>query len=72
MRVEDALTHAGGFLDAASLGNDRIVFLCHGHGTGALKQAVRAWLPTVRCVQRWRAADATEGGDGWTVVEMRG
>ena len=45
-------------------------WILHGHGTGALKEAVRAWLPGVRTIKRWRPADNDEGGDAFTIVEV--
>lgn len=71
MRVDEALAAAESFLDQAGRGRDRVAFLLHGHGTGALKQAVREWLPRAGNVKSWRPADAEEGGDAYTVVEVR-
>jgi DNA mismatch repair protein MutS2 len=70
-RADEAIATVERFVDAASLSADRTVFVCHGHGTGALKNALRAWLPGFRAVKRWRPADADEGGDAWTVLELR-
>jgi DNA mismatch repair protein MutS2 len=72
LRADEALEVAERFLDGMTLRADRVAFLAHGHGTGALKRAVRAWLPGCAYVRRWRPADADEGGDGYTVVELRG
>ena len=41
-----------------------------GHGTGALKQGVRQWLPSSRYVKDFRPANAEEGGDALTVVRL--
>lgn len=71
MRVDEALAAAERFLDQASRTRDRVAFLLHGHGTGALKQAVREWLPRAGSVKSWRPADAEEGGDAYTVVELK-
>ena len=70
-RADEAIASVERFVDAASLCADRTLFVCHGHGTGALKNALRAWLPSFRAVKRWRPADADEGGDAWTVLELR-
>jgi DNA mismatch repair protein MutS2 len=72
MRAEEAVEVAERFLDGMTLRPDRVAFVAHGHGTGALKRAVRAWLPTCAGVRRWRPANADEGGDGFTVVELHG
>jgi DNA mismatch repair protein MutS2 len=44
------------------------VFVIHGHGTGALRNAVREHLAMHAAVSKWRAGKDSEGGDGVTVV----
>ncbi len=69
-RVDDALDLIDRFLaDLAAQGFDT-GWILHGHGTGALKTAVRRMLPRRTEVRRWRPADAGEGGDAFTVVEL--
>jgi DNA mismatch repair protein MutS2 len=46
------------------------VRIIHGHGTGAMKAAVREALRQMPYVQRSRAGEAGEGGDGATVVYL--
>jgi len=70
MRGDEALEAAERFLDTMALARLSPAFLLHGHGTGALKNAVRAWLPRCRYAAGWRPADADEGGDAYTVVEI--
>lgn len=69
-RVDEALDALEQFFDARTRQGLKVVFVLHGHGTGALKGAVRAALPASRYVRRWRPADAQEGGDAFTVVEL--
>jgi len=69
-RVEPALERVEAFLDERMLRGDAVAFVLHGHGTGALKTAVRAWLPSSRHAARWRPAGHDEGGDAFTVVEL--
>jgi DNA mismatch repair protein MutS2 len=71
MRVDDAFEAAAKFLDTALLGGYDAVFLLHGHGTGALKDGVRKWLPSVPAVAAWAPANADQGGDAFTVVALR-
>lgn len=67
-RVEDSFDAIESYLaDALSSGRDH-VFILHGHGTGALKQAIRRWLPTCDAVAAWAAASADQGGDAYTVA----
>lgn len=69
-RVEEALEQIDHFLaDLLGSGFD-VGWILHGHGTGALKQAVRRHLPQRPDVKRWRPADSGEGGDAYTVVEL--
>ena len=39
--------------------------------TGALKTGLRDWLKTAPGVKKWRRGDQSEGGDAFTVVELR-
>jgi DNA mismatch repair protein MutS2 len=72
MRADEALIAAERFLDGMKVARLTPAFLLHGHGSGVLKQAVRAWLPGCRYAAGWRPADADEGGDAYTVVEVAG
>ncbi len=69
-RVEEALSDTEFFLDGLLLKGHPVAYLLHGHGTGALKAALRSWLPTCPYARRWRPGDEREGGDAWTVVEL--
>ncbi len=68
LRVEDAVAMAMTFLDRAVGERHGAVFLLHGHGTGALRQAIREELGRSPYVAKWRAGDTDQGGDGVTVV----
>ncbi|MFZ5476435.1 MAG: endonuclease MutS2 [Myxococcota bacterium] len=70
-RVDDALLATERWLDVVSRTPEKRVYLLHGHGTGALKTALRQWLPQCRYVRSWRPADADEGGDAFTALELR-
>ncbi len=70
MRVEGALDKVEKFLDDLTLRGEGAGFILHGHGTGALKQAVREWLPASGYARRWRPGGEHDGGDAWTVVEI--
>ena len=69
-RVEAAIDRVEHHLDAMIMRGEDVAFILHGHGTGALKTAIRRWLPQALRVRRWRPANADEGGDAYTVVEL--
>jgi DNA mismatch repair protein MutS2 len=69
-RVEEALDEVENYLDKASLANLTPVYIIHGHGTGALKQAVRDFLKTSPYVAKFRVGEDSEGGDGVSVVDI--
>jgi DNA mismatch repair protein MutS2 len=68
MRVDEALDEVEAFLDGLSLTEHGCGYLLHGHGTGALKTALRQWLPKSRFGKAWRVGGHDEGGDAFTVV----
>lgn len=69
-RVEDALDSLEFYLDKASLANLAVVSIIHGHGTGALKSAVRDFLSTSPYVAKYRPGEDAEGGDGISIVDI--
>ena len=69
-RVEEALDELEAYLDKASMVNLTPVYIIHGHGTGALKSAVRDFLETSPYVAKYRVGENAEGGDGVSVVDI--
>jgi DNA mismatch repair protein MutS2 len=59
------------FLDAAYLNNFDRIRIVHGIGMGALKRAVATLLTGHPHVARFYPAEANEGGQGATVVELK-
>ena len=70
VRVEDALDRLDVYLDKASLANLSPVTIIHGHGTGAMKAAVRDYLASSPYVAKYRPGEDNEGGDGVSVVDI--
>ncbi len=68
LRADDAISLANTFLDRSLNERRRVAFLIHGHGTGALKEAIRKELRASAYVSHFRPGDSSEGGDGVTVV----
>lgn len=70
-RVEEALDSLEIFLDKASLTSLTQVYVIHGHGTGALKSAVRGFLASSPYVAKYRPGETSEGGDGICVIDIK-
>lgn len=70
-RVEEALDELETYLDKASLANLSPVYVIHGHGTGALKSAVREFVSSSPYVAKYRVGEDTEGGDGVCVIDIK-
>lgn len=70
-KVEEALDSLEFYLDKASLSNVSPVYIIHGHGTGALKSAVREFLSSSPYVKEFRSGEDGEGGDGVSVVDIK-
>lgn len=70
LKVEDSLDSLESYLDKASLANLACVTIIHGHGTGALKSAVRDFLASSPYVAKFRPGEDSEGGDGVSVVDI--
>jgi DNA mismatch repair protein MutS2 len=66
-RFEDVGVRVDGFLDRLLSEGQPVGFVLHGHGTGALKSAVREHLAGSRFVVQSRPAESDEGGDAFTV-----
>jgi DNA mismatch repair protein MutS2 len=57
-------------LDQAAIRKEDRIKIIHGHGTEALKKAVRAYLSRSLYVKKWKAGASDQGGDGITWVEL--
>jgi DNA mismatch repair protein MutS2 len=68
LRVDEALDRADGHLQKA-LGTPlrRVIFI-HGHGTGALREAIRGWLSDLPYIVGHAPGEPREGGDGVTIA----
>lgn len=70
-RLDEAVDEVERALDAAILAGHGRLRVVHGHGTGRLRDGLRDHLRTHRAVASIRAADAREGGNGATIVELK-
>jgi DNA mismatch repair protein MutS2 len=69
-RVDEALELLEQYLDQAALASAGRVTIIHGHGSGALRDAVRDRITGHPLVREWRPGDRGEGGDGATIVSL--
>lgn len=70
LTVDKALETVEKDLDQAVLRGEDRVKIIHGHGTEALKRALRAYLSRSPYVKKWKAGTPETGGDGITWVEI--
>jgi DNA mismatch repair protein MutS2 len=71
-RVDEAITQVDRFLDESLLAGRDAIFVIHGHGTGALRTAVRTHLQGHQAIDKFRPGEQSEGGDGVTVAFLKG
>jgi DNA mismatch repair protein MutS2 len=69
-RVEEGIDRLERYLNDAYRARLPFVRIIHGHGTGAMKSAVRDALNRHPLVGTMRSGDAGEGGDGVTMVKL--
>ncbi len=70
LRVDEALDRADAHLQRHLGHGEPRLLLIHGHGTGALRNALRSWLRDLPEVAEFGPADPTEGGNGVTFVRL--
>jgi DNA mismatch repair protein MutS2 len=67
-RVEAALDRVDRFVDELSRRGEPAGYVLHGHGTGALKQAVREHVRGHPQVEDSEPAEPEDGGDAFTLL----
>ena len=70
-RVDEALRDLELALDRHYQADEPAVLVVHGHGSGALKSAVREALERSPYVASFRPGEQHEGGDGVTMVSLK-
>ena len=71
-RVDEAVAAVDRFLDESLMASRDTAFVVHGHGTGALRTAIRTHLGAHKGIEKFRAGEPNEGGDGVTVAFLKG
>lgn len=69
-RVDDALNNLERFLDECSHAGVSPVMVIHGHGTGAVRNAVREHLRQSEYAHSFKPGEHFEGGDGVTLIQL--
>ena len=70
-RLDEAKEAVIDYLDKSLLNGMDMIYIIHGHGSGALKNGIREMLKESRYVESFRAGQREEGGDGVTVVKIK-
>jgi DNA mismatch repair protein MutS2 len=70
LRVDEALDRADSHLQRMLLTGILEISFIHGHGTGALRGAIRAWLRDLPEVSSFKPAENNRGGNGVTVAQL--
>ncbi|HCT63366.1 MAG TPA: endonuclease MutS2 [Erysipelotrichaceae bacterium] len=71
-RVEEALPIVSQYIDQCLRAKMPFARIIHGHGTGALRQAVHGMLAKQERIESYRLGGQGEGGVGATVVQFKG
>ena len=71
MTVEEATDRLDKFLDDAALGHKPRVRIIHGHGTGALRKGIGAFLDAHPLVEKHTFESEEHGGKAITIVELQ-
>ena len=71
-RVDEAVAQVDRFVDESLMAGRDAIFVVHGHGTGALRSAIRSHLSAHKGIDKHRPGEQSEGGDGVTVAFLRG
>ena len=70
-RYEEAIMELDKFIDQALLSNYHMVYIIHGFGTGAIRDAVREYLKKCKEVESFRYGGEGEGLNGVTVAYFK-
>jgi DNA mismatch repair protein MutS2 len=72
MTVEEATDRLDKFLDDAALAHKGRIRIIHGHGTGALRKGIGAFLASHPLVEKHSFETEEHGGMAITIVELQG
>ncbi len=71
LTVDEGIIEVEKFIDSAIVNNIEEVRIVHGTGTGKLRNGIREYLKTNKCVSEFRQGRYGEGEAGVTVVKLK-
>src|SRR5258708_34131573 len=71
MTVEEARDRLDKFLDDAAVAHKGRIRIIHGHGTGALRKGIGAFLASHPLVEKHSFETEEHGGKAITIVELQ-
>ena len=71
LTVDEAVDRVSRFFDDTLVTDVQQVRIVHGHGTGALRKGLQAFLKTHPLVEKFYPAPENHGGGGATIVELK-
>ncbi|MFA5910142.1 MAG: endonuclease MutS2 [Vicinamibacterales bacterium] len=71
LTVDEAVDRLSRFLDDTLVTDVQQIRIIHGHGTGALRKGLQAFLKTHPLVEKHYPAPDNQGGGGATIVELK-
>ena len=71
LHVDEAIAELDRYLDKAILANKERIKVIHGFGTGALRNAVHAYLKKSKFVKSYKLGGEFDGGLGSTIVVLK-
>ena len=71
LHVDEAISELDRYLDKAILANKERIKVIHGFGTGALRNAVHAYLKKSKYVKSYKLGGEFDGGLGSTIVILK-
>ncbi len=71
LTVDEAVDRLSRFLDDTLVTGVQQIRIVHGHGTGALRKGLQAFLKTHPLVEKHYPAPDNQGGGGATIVELK-
>jgi DNA mismatch repair protein MutS2 len=71
LTVDEAVDRVARFLDDTLVTDIQQVRIVHGHGTGALRKGLQAYLKNHPLVEKHYPAPENQGGGGATIIELK-